>query len=88
MESFGFDELGQILATKTSRRGALKAAASGAGGIGSPLPPGRPVPPPVGLAADPVRDAGRRLTAAVEPDQVPLPTVRLSVGTADADVAP
>ncbi|MDP9356221.1 MAG: hypothetical protein M3R02_13245 [Chloroflexota bacterium] len=88
MESYGFDELGQILATKTSRRGALKAVAGGAGGIGSPLPPGRPAPPSVGMATDPVRDAERRLTAAVEPDQVPLPTVRLSIGVAEPDAAP
>ncbi len=88
MESCSFDELGKILVTKTSRRGALKAVAGGAGGIGSPLPPDRPVPPSVGSATDPVRDAERRLTAAVDPDHVPLPTVRLWIGVAEPDVAP
>ncbi len=88
MESSSLDELGQILATKTSRRGAMKAVAGGAGGIGSSFSPDRPVPPSVGMAADAVRDAERRLTAAVDPHQVPLPTVRLSVGVVEPGVAP
>ncbi len=87
VESCRFDDLGQILATKTSRRRALKAVAAGAGGAGSPLPPSRPAPPSVGLAIDPIADAGRRLTTAVDPDQVPLPTVRLSVDPTEPKAA-
>ena len=79
MDGQMYGGLAKTLALKTSRRRALTAVAGGASGTtftpqSSPRRPaaGRPSP-------DPVAEAGRRLTEAVDHEQVPLPTVRLSL---------
>ena len=79
MESQRPRELGKTLATKISRRRALAAAAGGAGGSASDSLFSQRALLAAGAALDPVTEAGRQLTAAIEHEQIPLPTVRLPV---------
>jgi hypothetical protein len=81
MESRRLRELGKTLATRISRRRALAAAAGGAGGSASDSLFNRQVLPTAGAAVDPATEAGLRLTAAVEHEQIPLPTIRLPMET-------
>jgi hypothetical protein len=79
-------KLGKVLATKISRRRAL-AAASGIGGSAPDSLFNRRSLATAGAAVDPVMEAGRRLTAAVVHEQIPLPTVRLPMETDRGDLA-
>jgi hypothetical protein len=81
MESQRLRELGKTLATKISRRRALAAAASGVGGSAPDSFFNRGMLAAASAAVDPATEAGHRLTAAVEHDHIPLPTVRLPVET-------
>jgi hypothetical protein len=80
-------KLGKALATKISRRRALAAAASGVGGSAPDSLFNRRSLATAGAAIDPVTEAGHRLTAAVVPEQIPLPTVRLPIETDGGDLA-
>lgn len=75
MEGRRFSDLAQRLTTRTSRWRALTAVTGEADAAGSSLPSIRRFPTSSRPALDPVVDAGRRLAAAVTPNQVPLPTV-------------
>ncbi len=81
MESQRLREPWKTLATKISRRRALAAAAGGAGGSASDSLFNRRVLPIAGAVPEPVSEAGRRITAAVEHQQIPLPRVRLPMET-------
>jgi hypothetical protein len=71
----------KTLATKISRRRALAAAAGGAGGSASDSLFNRRALPTAGALSEPVTEAGRRITAAVEHQRIPLPRVRLPLET-------
>ena len=81
MESRRLRELGKTLATKISRRRALAAAAGGVGGSAPNSLFNRRMLATAGAAVDPATEAGHRLTAAVEHEKIPLPTVRLPMET-------
>jgi hypothetical protein len=76
MEDPRTGDFAKILGTNTSRRRALKAVAGSASGTGSASRLGQRSTS-ARAALDPVAEAGRRLTAVVHDEQVPLPTVRL-----------
>jgi hypothetical protein len=81
METHRLREPAKTLVTKISRQRALGAAVGGAGDSASDSLFSRRALPIASAAADPITEAGRRLTAAVEYDQVPLPRVRLMLET-------
>jgi hypothetical protein len=81
MESQRLREPWKTLATKISRRRALVAAAGGAGASTSAPLFNRQALPTAGAVPDPVTEAGHRITAAIEHQQIPLPRVRLPVET-------
>ncbi|MDP9364236.1 MAG: hypothetical protein M3Q10_08425 [Chloroflexota bacterium] len=78
MEGHGFSDPAEMLTTRTPRWRAL-AAVGNAGAAGSSLSSIRRFSTSSDAAHDPVIDAGRRLTAAVHHNEVPLPTVRLPI---------
>jgi hypothetical protein len=77
MDGSRIEDLASMLATNTSRRAALKVAAARAASASGASRLGRQPAAAARSALDPVVEAGRRLTAAVDHEQVPLPTVRL-----------